>query len=65
MTHPENADQMLTPREVSQLLRLAPQTLARMRSEGRGPKWHKFEAAIRYRRSDVDAYIDACAGGGR
>jgi len=36
---------------------IAPRTLQRQRLEGRGPPFVKIGAAVRYRRSDLDAFI--------
>lgn len=52
--------EFLTSREVATLLRIHPKTLSRLRTERRGPPWHQPEAGkILYRRSDIEAYLDA------
>ena len=46
------SDELLTPQEAAAILELAPQTLANMRSTGRGPSYVKFgKRTIRYWRS--------------
>lgn len=49
---------LLTPREVAEYLGIPESTLAQWRSQGRGPQFIKLESRlVRYRRSDLDAYI--------
>jgi len=38
---------------------MAEQTLARMRTEGRGPRYLKIGGRVFYRLTDLDAYIEA------
>jgi hypothetical protein len=57
-----SADDMLDEHEAGRYLGggskpIAPRTLQRQRLEGRGPAFVKIGAAVRYRRSDLDAYI--------
>jgi len=56
-----NADELLNRAQVAAMLGIAEHTLACWRSEGRGPAVVKFgagrSAAVRYRRSDVAAWI--------
>ena len=53
-------DSLLTPEETSDLLKIAPQTLANWRSQGKGPSWVKLGARrCRYRRSEIDRFIEA------
>jgi len=35
-------------------------TLATWRCKSKGPRWHKLNGAIRYRRSDVDEWLISC-----
>ena len=53
-------DELLTPLEVAAQLGVHPGTLANWRYMGLGPRYTKRSdhpnAAVRYRRSDVDAY---------
>ncbi|UNK77898.1 helix-turn-helix domain-containing protein [Sphingopyxis granuli] len=37
---------------------LAPNTLEKMRTFGTGPRYAKLGRAVRYRRADLDAYIN-------
>jgi hypothetical protein len=37
-----------------------PKTLERWRRIGVGPKWVKLGRRVKYRKSDLDAYIDRC-----
>ena len=47
----------LKPDELAAQLRVTVQHLASMRFEGRGPRFHKIGAAVRYRQSDVDLWL--------
>ena len=47
----------LLPPEVADLLRCSDRTLARMRAEGRGPRYHKNGARILYPRALIDEWI--------
>jgi transcriptional regulator with XRE-family HTH domain len=51
---------LLTTKEAAALLRLSPGTLATMRTRGGGPPFCKPKGAVRYRRSDLVAWV----GGG-
>lgn len=53
-----------TPMEVSTFTRIAPQTLARWRGEGKGPKFSKAGSRVLYRREDVLAWLDRLETGG-
>lgn len=48
----------LTPRQVADELGIAEQTLANWRSAGTGPRFVKVGVLVRYRRSDVEAWLD-------
>ena len=50
-------DQMLTPKELADELRVSVRTLRGWRDRGRGPRATRVEGAIRYRRSDVDRWL--------
>jgi len=52
-------NEVLTPQETAAYLRLSPKTLAKLRWAGRGPGFLKFGSAVRYRRQDLEAYIEA------
>lgn len=54
------ADKLLNTREAAELTGLKPNTLERMRLFGNGPSFIRLGAkAIKYRRSDVLAWIEA------
>jgi predicted site-specific integrase-resolvase len=50
-------DEMLTPQELADELRVSVRTLRGWRDRGRGPRVTRVEGAIRYRRSDVDRWL--------
>ena len=51
---------MLTTAEVAAITRLTTQHLHRLRMQGKGPRYIRVsEHAVRYRRSDVQAYLEA------
>jgi len=58
---PANGD-WLTNAEAASLLRLTPDTLRSYRVKGRGPNYYKNGNMVRYRRSEVEAYLygEAC-----
>lgn len=47
----------LKPEELANQWQVTVQHLASMRFEGRGPRFHKIGAAVRYRQSDVDEWL--------
>jgi excisionase family DNA binding protein len=51
------ASRLLRPKEVADYLGLPEHTLAKWRSERRGPPWMKLERLVRYRREDIDEWI--------
>lgn len=52
--------ELLTTIEASQYVRLTKLTLARMRVTGEGPPYYKLgERSVRYRRSDLDAWLES------
>lgn len=57
-------DRLLTPRELAEVLRCSTAKLERQRHDGSGPKFLKLgkgrRAAVAYRWSDVEAYLDSC-----
>lgn len=56
----------LAPRAVAALLNVPEGTLAAWRSSGRVPlPYLKFGGVIRYRRADVEAFVQANLRGGR
>ena len=48
----------LTEAEAAKILRVAPGTLLNWRYKGRGPKYVKHGGIIRYRRTDLDAFLE-------
>lgn len=53
-------DTLLTPEETSDVLKVATQTLANWRSQGKGPAWVRLGARrCRYRRSEIERFIEA------
>ncbi len=50
-------DRLLTEREAAALLNLAVPTLRRWRWAGRGPRFAKIGAAVRYDPADLRSYI--------
>jgi excisionase family DNA binding protein len=56
---PVSSSSMLTPDDVAELLRVSRFTLENWRFEGSGPDWFRIGRRIRYRRSDLDAWVDS------
>lgn len=52
-----NISPLLCESEAADYLGLAPKTLSRWRWAGKGPTYRKLGAAVRYARSDLDAFI--------
>lgn len=54
-------DEMLTPAEAADVLRVHPVTLATWRANGTGPRWMKIgdrlRSPVRYRRADIEQYL--------
>jgi predicted DNA-binding transcriptional regulator AlpA len=55
----DTTDTLLTPEEVAQRLRSTENYLAQLRFRGRGPKFIRHDRLIRYRESDVDAWLES------
>lgn len=51
--------QLMTVVEVAEYVRVSRQTVYRWRSVGEGPPWIKAGGAVRYRREDVDAWLES------
>lgn len=49
----ESADDLLTPAEVAEILRVTVDTLAKWRCQGFGPEFRKHGRPVFYRRGDV------------
>lgn len=52
------ADKILSPQEAADRLALKASTLAAMRHEGRGPAFMKHGRIVRYRASDLAAWVE-------
>lgn len=50
---------MYTTREAAEYLKLSIGYLEALRQSGRGPIYHKLGRAVRYRKEDLDAWVDA------
>jgi excisionase family DNA binding protein len=55
------SDTLLTADEAAEYLRLSRKQLQQWRYFGRGPTYVKVGRGVRYRRSDLDAWLDAHA----
>ena len=55
---------LMKEREVAELLRVTRQTLSRWRASEQGPPFIQVEGTIRYRRADVQAWLDLRTLGG-
>jgi hypothetical protein len=53
--------ELLSPNQVSELLDCTPATLANKRVDGKGPKFIKICGKIKYRRNDVEEFINSHA----
>jgi predicted DNA-binding transcriptional regulator AlpA len=53
------SDPLLTLPQVAELTQLAPQTLYQLRSRGAGPASFRVAGRVRYRRSSVEAWLQA------
>jgi excisionase family DNA binding protein len=51
--------QLLDQREAAKLLRLSERTLERLRVQGGGPRFVKAGRCVRYRETDLEAWIAA------
>lgn len=60
--HKAHHDRLLGQKEVKEILNLADSTLEQWRLKGQGPKYVKLGRAVRYRMSDVQAYISNLPG---
>lgn len=50
---------LLVEREAAAILTIKPRTLTVWRQQGIGPKYIKLGTAVRYRRADVEAWLQA------
>lgn len=58
MDHINELPALATPKELSAYTRLSLPTLARRRAEGKGPRFVKLGDSVRYKRADVEAWIE-------
>ena len=56
-------DDFLTIQDLADLLRVPVQTVYDWRRRGYGPRAHKVGGHLRWRRSDVEAWLDSVAEG--
>lgn len=52
-------EKLINGKQAAEILGLSPGTLANMRIQGTGPEYVKIGTSIRYRVSDIYAYIDS------
>jgi excisionase family DNA binding protein len=52
-----------TPREAAEYLRSSTSTLAKARLTKRGPAFVRIGRAVRYRKSDIDAWMSSSVAG--
>ena len=52
-------EDMLTTHQLAKILSVSPRTLDNWRSASRGPAYFRFEGTVRYRMSDVAAWLKA------
>lgn len=55
MSHPE----IMNTQEAAQYVRLGKPTLERFRVKGGGPVYAKLSGAVRYRRTDLDDWVES------
>lgn len=56
MSNPE----WFTGHELAEYLGMTERAVRKWRQHGKGPPYCKLEGSVRYRKADVDAWIDAC-----
>jgi predicted DNA-binding transcriptional regulator AlpA len=59
-SEPINPDPLFDTSQAAAYLNSSEPSLERYRALGAGPRWIKMGGSVRYRRSDLDAYITAC-----
>ncbi len=59
MAQSKDTEQLLNEYEASARLNLAVSTLRKWRWAGRGPRFVKLGAAVRYERTELELYIEA------
>ncbi|MBD3946344.1 helix-turn-helix transcriptional regulator [Nocardioides ganghwensis] len=56
-----NANHLLSPQDLAALIAVPVATVYRWRSAGSGPRGYRIGKHVRFRMSDVEAWLDACA----
>jgi excisionase family DNA binding protein len=56
---PVDPDALLYPAEAAHLLAMSERTLEGLRVKGGGPRFYRLGRAIRYRRRDLNAWVEA------
>ena len=56
----EDQTEMMTNREAARFLGFAPATLKKRRMQGDPPSYFKIGKAVRYRRDDLERYLNEC-----
>ena len=51
-------EQYITGDEVAKILKVHPQTVRRWRTINKGPKYYKREGIIRYKTTELQAYME-------
>jgi excisionase family DNA binding protein len=54
-----NTKQAMTTKEATDYLGVSPTTLAVWRSRDKGPRYYRMGGFIRYRKEDLDAFVEA------
>jgi excisionase family DNA binding protein len=57
--HPQNREELLRTEEAAQSLDLKPTTLEAWRCRGGGPPFLKLGKAVRYRRADLENFMES------
>lgn len=55
----ESGEKLLTIKELAEILNVTPQTVYLWTTGGKGPKALRVGRSIRFRRSDVNAWLDS------
>ena len=53
-----NKETLMDTQQAAEMLKISPKTLERMRVEGRGPAFVKVGRCVRYRESDILAFVE-------
>ena len=57
MPSEEVGDELLTEKQVATKYKISKKSLQRWRWAGTGPRYLKISAAVRYRQTDLDAFV--------